>query len=240
MKIMKKIGRTGEGVFVVWQTQTAAIGAIAAWLANIFFAAKPVPPIPHRACFAIVGPSAVGKTTLAIPLQQHMAKGYVPTTLIRRDSFIRGKNSSKRWFDDAAVQIMRQQVVRWLNSESSSGESFRIQNVPEPHCPLLPDSGIILFEDLRRMPELPLSGGICLVGDPAYLTRLEEKRNGVAWPWWEHLRRNFVKFRYQKHLLKCVHRSDYPWMVVSRNPSSGEFTGWMGRSPENGRRLNEK
>ncbi len=236
MKAIEKIGRTGKGVFVTWQTQTAAIDAMAAWLAAIFFAAQPDPSLPHRACFAIAGASAVGKTTLAIPLRQQLAKHHVPTTLIRRDSFIRGKNSGKRWFDDAATQTMRQQVVRWLSREPSSGGPVRVQNVPEAHGPLLPDTGIVLFEDLRQMPELPISGGIFLIGKPAHLTRQEEKRNRVVWPWWEHLRRNFVKYRYQKKMLRRVQRSDDPWMVIFRDPACGKFTGWMARPAEPERR----
>jgi hypothetical protein len=236
MKTIEKIGRTGKGVFVTWQNQTAAIDAIAAWLSAIFFATSPDPSLPHRVCFAIAGPSAVGKTTLAIPLREQLAKHHVQTSLIRRDSFIRGKNSGRRWFDDAATQTMRQQVVRWLSREPSSGDPVRVQSVPEAHGPLLPDTGIILFDDLRQMPELPISGGICLIGEPAHLTRQEENRNGATWPWWEHLRRNFVKYRYQKKILKSVQRADCPWMVIFRDPDCGKFSGWLAQPAEKGRR----
>ncbi len=80
------------------------------------------------------------------------------------------------------------------------------------------------------MPELPIAGGICLIGEPAQLTQQEAARNRVAWPWWERLRRRCVKHRYQAHLLKQVRRGDLPWLVVYREPDSGGFTGWRARS----------
>jgi hypothetical protein len=236
MKAIRKLIETGRGDPVEWPNQSEAQQEIAAWLGEIFLNSKPNPPRLHRACFAIVGPSAVGKTMLAIPLRQKLAEQHIPTILIRRDSFIRGKNSGRRWFDDAAVATMRRQVVDWLNSRCSGGDSVRIRDVPETQGCLLPTHGIVLFEDLRRMPGLPIAGGICLIGNPALLTRQEEKRNGVTWPWWEHLRRNFVKYRYQKYLLRFVQRARDPWMVLFRGPASGRFSGWKARPTEARRR----
>jgi len=173
---------------------------------------------------------------LAIPLRQQLAEQHIPTALIRRDSFIRGKDSGRRWFDDAAVATMRRQVVEWKNSRYSGGAPVFIQNMPETQGCLLPTHGIVLFEDLRRMPGLPIAGGVCLIGKPALLTRQEEKRNGVTWPWWEHLRRNFVKYRYQKYLLRFVLRARDPWMVLLRDPASGRFSGWKAKPTEAGKR----
>jgi hypothetical protein len=227
MKTIAKLGRSGKGVRVVWQDQAEATKAAAEWLAGIFFAAGSDLARSHRACFAIAGASAAGKTKLSIPLRRYLSDHYVPATLIRRDSFIRGKNSGRRWFDDAAVRTMHQQVLKWLSGEELSGGPVHLQNVAEEHCPRLPESGLILIEDLRRMPEFPFSGGICLIGKPAVLTRQEEKRNGAAWPWWEHWRRNLGKYRYQNYLIRSILRSGFPWLVLSRDPENGKFSGWM-------------
>jgi hypothetical protein len=239
MKALRKLIETGRGDPVEWQNQSEAQQEIAAWLAEVFRTFKPNPPRLHRACFAIVGPSAVGKTMLAIPLRQKLVEQHIPTILIRRDSFIRGKDSGRRWFDDAAVATMRRHVVDWLNSRRSGGDSVCIRHVPETQGYLLPTHGIVLFEDLRRMPGLPIAGGICLIGKPALLTRQEEKRNGVTWSWWEHLRRNIVKYRYQKYLLRFVQRARDPWMVLFRDPASGQFSGWKARPTEAGKREEE-
>jgi len=175
-----------------------------------------------RLCFAIQGASAVGKTTLAFQIRSKLIeKAEISSWMVRRDLFII-KGPERRSFDFEATTVMQGQLQDWQLHNKKADELLG--------CPLnlpraLEGNGIVLLDDMRNMPKLSIDGSIYLFRNVCELTRQEEARNGVSWPWWEHLRRRCSKFLLQRKLIGCAARSKIPSLVVHWNPY-GESTAW--------------
>ncbi len=217
-----------------WKTPQEAHQAIIQWLlthSNTFSSTpsrSAISDIQHgRHCFAIRGASASGKTTLASQLQQHLQTLNIPSWLIKRDSFIH-KETHRHWFDHKATLQLQKTIKQWLNNAIDSSCSDSTTNNLSPP---LTSNGIVLIDDLRNMPKLPLTGTIYLFYHSKQLTQREQQRNQVIWSCWEKLRRQWNKQRFQQKLIKQALRTHSPCLIIFWNPKGCSRAWYMNCKP---------
>jgi hypothetical protein len=119
-----------------WCTLEDAESEISSWLVHAFSQTK---PDCRRQCYAVIGASGVGKTRLAQALESRIVKESFPVVVLRRDWFIRGKNTNRRWFDGTSARKLVDSLSWWSEGRDVKEIELWIQDKSRPHTIRLPD-----------------------------------------------------------------------------------------------------